>query len=83
LCNRAFQCASSTDLLMLKVGITGGIGSGKTTVARIFQLLGIPVYFADQAARSIMQTDPEVIGQVKTLLGMRPICPMAHLIGFT
>lgn len=75
MCNRAFQCASSTDVLMLKVGITGGIGSGKTTVARIFQLLGIPVYFADQAARSIMQTDPEVIGQVKTLLGDEAYLP--------
>ncbi|MBX6381296.1 MAG: dephospho-CoA kinase [Thermoflavifilum aggregans] len=54
---------------MLKVGITGGIGSGKTTVARIFQLLGIPVYFADEAARRLMHTDPILIGQIKALLG--------------
>lgn len=39
---------------MLKVGITGGIGSGKTTVAKIFETLGIPVYYADDAARRIM-----------------------------
>lgn len=39
---------------MLKVGITGGIGSGKTIVARIFQLLGVPVYFADDAAKQLM-----------------------------
>ncbi len=42
---------------MLKVGLTGGIGSGKTTVARIFELLGIPVYFADNAAKTIMNED--------------------------
>ena len=35
----------------LKIGITGGIGSGKTTVARIFEVLGIPVYYADDAAK--------------------------------
>ena len=37
---------------MLKVGLTGGIGSGKTTVARIFEVLGIPVYYADAAAKT-------------------------------
>ena len=42
---------------MLKVGLTGGIGSGKSTVARIFELLGIPVYYADEAARRLMNTD--------------------------
>jgi dephospho-CoA kinase len=43
---------------MLKVGITGGIGSGKTTVCKVFELLGIPVFYADDVAKSIMQTDP-------------------------
>lgn len=42
---------------MLKVGITGGIGSGKTTVCKIFELLGIPVFYADQAAKELMQHD--------------------------
>lgn len=42
---------------MLKVGITGGIGSGKTTVCRIFEVLGIPVFYADNAAKSVMHTD--------------------------
>jgi len=42
---------------MLKVGITGGIGSGKTTVCRIFEVLGIPVFYADDAAKSIMHSD--------------------------
>ena len=42
---------------MLKIGLTGGIGSGKTVVARIFELLGIPVYYADAAAKTIMNED--------------------------
>jgi len=43
--------------MTVKVGITGGIGSGKTTVARIFGVLGIPVYYADDAAKRIMNED--------------------------
>lgn len=45
---------------MLKVGLTGGIGSGKSTVAKIFEVLGIPVYYADEAAKQIMNTDEEL-----------------------
>ncbi len=45
---------------MLKVGLTGGIGSGKTTVSKIFRVLGIPVYYADEAARRLMNSDPEL-----------------------
>ena len=41
---------------MLRIGLTGGIGSGKTTVAKIFELLGVPVYYADQRARHLMNT---------------------------
>lgn len=43
---------------MLKIGITGGIGSGKTTVCKVFELLGVPVFYADDAAKSVMYTDP-------------------------
>ena len=42
---------------MLKIGITGGIGSGKSTVAKIFEVLGIPVYYADEAAKKLMNED--------------------------
>jgi dephospho-CoA kinase len=45
---------------MLKVGLTGGIGSGKSTVAKIFEVLGIPVYYADDAAKQIMNTDKQL-----------------------
>ena len=47
---------------MLKIGLTGGIGSGKTTVAKVFELLGIPVYYADDAAKRLMNED-EVLQQ--------------------
>jgi dephospho-CoA kinase len=39
---------------MITVGLTGGIGTGKTTVAKIFKVLGIPVFDADAAAKEIM-----------------------------
>ena len=42
---------------MLKVGLTGGIGSGKTTVAKIFEMLGIPVFDADSNAKQLMNTN--------------------------
>lgn len=54
---------------MLKVGITGGIGSGKTTVARVFHLLGIPVYSADDAARSLLDEDAAIHEGLKKLFG--------------
>jgi len=46
--------------IMLKIGLTGGIGSGKSTVAKIFETLGIPVYYADDAAKELMNTDPDL-----------------------
>ncbi len=45
---------------MLRIGLTGGIGSGKSTVARIFEILGIPVYYADDAAKKLMNTHEEL-----------------------
>ena len=42
---------------MLRIGLTGGIGSGKTIVAKIFETLGIPVYYADDAAKRLMNSD--------------------------
>lgn len=54
---------------MLTIGITGGIGSGKTTVCRIFELLGIPVFYADDAAKELMVTDEVLIHQIKEEFG--------------
>lgn len=53
------------------VGLTGGIGSGKTTVANVFKELGVPVYIADNRAKTILATHPEVISEVKALLGLK------------
>lgn len=44
-----------------RIGITGNIGSGKSTVAQLFERLGIPVYYADQAAKRLMTHKPAVI----------------------
>lgn len=45
---------------MLKVGLTGGIGSGKSTIAAIFETLGIPVSYADDEAKRLMSEDPDL-----------------------
>ncbi len=45
---------------MLRIGLTGGIGSGKTTIARVFETLGIPVYNADDKTKFLMNTDEEL-----------------------
>lgn len=54
---------------MLKVGITGGIGSGKTLVASLFKTLGIPVYDADAAAKQLMNTDTAIHNQIIKMFG--------------
>lgn len=54
----------------LQIGITGGIGSGKSLVSRIFKLLGVPVYDADSRAKSIMTTDGILVSQIKKEFGV-------------
>src|SRR6056297_3398049 len=54
---------------MIKVGITGGIGSGKTMVCRIFQELGMPVFYADDEAKKILDKDTDVKKELKRLFG--------------
>ncbi len=49
---------------MLKIGLTGGIGSGKSTVAKVFETLGIPVYYADDAAKRVMNENAALRQQI-------------------
>jgi dephospho-CoA kinase len=53
----------------LRIGITGGIGSGKSTVAKVFEVIGIPVYYADDAAKRLMNEDPQLQQQIVDLFG--------------
>lgn len=54
---------------MLKVGITGGIGSGKSTVSKIFEVLGIPVYYADDASKRLLIENEELKEKLKSAFG--------------
>lgn len=62
-----------------QVGITGGIGSGKSTVCRIFSSLGIPVYDADTRAKELMTTDGILIEQIKKEFGTLSYLPDGNL----
>ena len=54
---------------MLRIGLTGGIGSGKSTVAMMFETLGIPVYYADAAAKRLMHEDAGLKEKIKKQFG--------------
>ena len=54
---------------MLKIGITGGMGSGKSTVAKVFETLGIPVYYADDAAKRILNENEELKAKIINYFG--------------
>jgi dephospho-CoA kinase len=54
---------------MLKIGLTGGVGSGKTTVSKIFASLGVPVFYADDIAKKIMNEDPVLKQEIINLFG--------------
>jgi dephospho-CoA kinase len=54
---------------MMLVGLTGGIGSGKSTVAQFFRDLGVPVYDSDKEAKSLMVNSPELKSAIIDLLG--------------
>ena len=53
----------------MKVGLTGGIGSGKTLVCSVLEKLGVAVYYADSEARRLMNSDPELVLQISGLFG--------------
>jgi dephospho-CoA kinase len=54
---------------MLTVGITGGIGSGKSLACRVFEWLGVPVYYADLRAKYLIANNPELKEKITALLG--------------
>jgi dephospho-CoA kinase len=53
----------------LRLGVTGGIGSGKSTVCRVFSVLGIPVFSADIEAKRIQDNDPEIKDKINSIAG--------------
>jgi dephospho-CoA kinase len=53
----------------LKLGVTGGIGSGKTSVCKVFTILGIPVFSADRIAREIMDRDESIKSKINAIAG--------------
>jgi dephospho-CoA kinase len=53
----------------MKLGVTGGIGSGKTSVCKVFNILGIPVFSSDQEAREIMDNDKGIIRRLNSITG--------------
>ena len=63
---------------LMKLGITGGIGSGKTSVCRVFSILGIPVFSADPEAQQIMNRDETVIRGINDIAG-RNMYPAGRL----
>lgn len=54
---------------MIKLGLTGGIGSGKSTITQMFRLLGVPVYVSDDRSKFLTQNNPVIIQGLKHLLG--------------
>lgn len=57
--------------MSIKIGITGGIGAGKSLIAKIFQTFGIPVYNSDTEAKRIMNEDPELKEQIIKIFGRK------------
>lgn len=54
---------------MLKIGLTGGIGSGKSVICKIFSTLGVPVFHSDEVSRDLLDHDPETIRKVTRIFG--------------
>jgi len=59
----------------LHIGITGGIGTGKSLVSRIFRCLGVPVYDADKRAKELMTSDPILVQEIKKAFGEKTYYP--------
>lgn len=55
--------------MALRLGVTGGIGSGKTTVCKVFGVLGIPSFMADEQAKELMNTNPVIREKLNSIAG--------------
>lgn len=66
---QARGCAHQSKMMAKIIGITGGIGSGKTTVCEVFAELGVPVYFADERAKHLMVEDAELMSSIREAFG--------------
>lgn len=64
---------------MIKVGITGGIGSGKSTICKIFEILGAPIYYADDRAKELMHSSIKLKLEIIKLLGDEAYYPNGEL----
>ncbi len=64
---------------MLKVGVTGGIGAGKTTVCRIFGQIGIPVFYSDSEAKKLMSSNEAIVSSLKNLFGSDIYTPVGDI----
>lgn len=64
---------------MLRIGLTGGIGSGKSTITRLFSDLGVPVIDADQVSRELVQPGQPALTQIVTLFGQGILTPEGTL----
>jgi dephospho-CoA kinase len=55
---------------MKKIGLTGGIGSGKSTIAEVFKVLNIPVYNSDERAKALMNDNPLLMEEISKIFGV-------------
>lgn len=65
--------------MTLKIGITGGIGSGKSSVCKVFKVLGVPVFEADVVAKKLIESDPEIRNGLINLFGADIYSPNGRL----
>ena len=55
--------------MSIKIGVTGGIGSGKSVVSHLLEIMGVPVYISDIETKRLMTTDIRIRQELKALLG--------------
>ena len=64
----------------ITLAVTGGIGSGKSAVCSVFRKYGVPVYDSDSHAKSLYDTDPLLLSEIKRIAGDDIVSPDGHLL---